>query len=114
MTIFGHKIALFFPQLLTTNRDLISIKEGQNSRFKIFKTNICFHDYYNSSVNASETILRVFLNAEEPADSDLFCLDPVTLPGIHGIIARFAIVGAKVERIGLGAKIFNFFENFKP
>ena len=34
LTIFGHKIALFFPQLLTTKRDLISINEGQHLRFE--------------------------------------------------------------------------------
>ena len=37
LTIFWHNIALFFPQLLTTKRDLTSINEGLNLRFKIFK-----------------------------------------------------------------------------
>ena len=35
LTIFGHKIAIFFLHLLITKRDLISIKEGQNLRFEI-------------------------------------------------------------------------------
>ena len=35
LTIFGHKITLFFLQLLITKRDIISIKEGQNSRLEI-------------------------------------------------------------------------------
>ena len=45
LTIFGHKIVLFFRQLLTTKRDLISIKEGQNLRFEIFKHFQKIHEY---------------------------------------------------------------------
>ena len=32
---------------MTTKRDLISINEGQNLRFKTFKKNTNFHDYYS-------------------------------------------------------------------
>ena len=45
LTIFGHKIALISLQLFTTQQHLISIKEGQLSRFEMFKTFHTFHEH---------------------------------------------------------------------